>query len=352
MGTIFKEACSLLEEKTPFVLATIVRSEGSTPRSSGSKMIVTPDGRGIGTIGGGQLEAGVMSRAVEVIRRRDSSLISYNIDVPAVSNKEMICGGTADVLLDHIAVTPENRTVFRAWTKMVAAGEKGCFLTRVTTTAGDSDIVHVDHALVNVHGEIEAGSITLTADQMAQVTAAAASTDIHTFFIDGDLVLVEPAKRICTAYFFGAGHVSRWTAHMAALVGFRVSVSDDRESHANAQQFPEADEIRVLDNFEHCMPEKNLGSDDFAVILTRGHLSDKIVLAQALATGAGYIGMIGSRKKRKAIYGMLLDEGFTQADIDRVHSPIGIAIGAETPEEIAVSIVGEMIAVRAGYTLC
>jgi xanthine dehydrogenase accessory factor len=107
----------------------------------------------------------------------------------------------------------------------------------------------------------------------------------------------------------------------------------------------------VLASFEAALDGIGIGQGDYIVILTRGHLHDRTVLAQALKTDAGYIGMIGSRRKRDAIYTSLLKDGFSQADIDRVHSPIGLAIGAETPEEIAVSIVAEMIRHRASKQL-
>ena len=351
MNNIFETAGRLLEAGTPFVVATIVSHTGSTPRTSGSKMIVTADGSGIGTIGGGLLEARAMSRAVELIGSGGSALVPVDLNVQTVSTMDMICGGAAEVLLDGVAATPANRAVFAAWSAMLNVGGKGCLLTRVRTGTDGDDGVEVDHALANARGEIEVGAFTLTPEQLDQVAAAAASPDIGTFPTTDGFVVVEPAIRVCTAHFFGAGHVSRPTAHMAALVGFRVDVADDREAYANTERFPDAHRIRVLERFENCMPEHDFGPDDFVVIVTRGHLHDKIVLAQVLKTDAGYIGMIGSRKKRAAIYGMLLDEGFTQSDLDRVHSPIGLNIGAETPEEIAVSIIGEMIAVRAGHAI-
>ena len=348
MISLFETACRLLNAEAPFVLATIISHTGSTPRTSGSKMIVTADGSGIGTIGGGLLEARAMSWATELIPSGTSAIMPVDLSRQAVATIDMICGGAAEVLLDCVIPTPMNRQVFSAWSAMLAAGGSGCLLTRVMTNGGTADL-RVDHGMANARGEIDTGSFTLTAGQVDGVAAAAAAPEISTIVIDGGFIVVEPAIRVCTAHFYGAGHVSRPTAHMAALVGFRVRVADDREAFANAERFPEADEIRVLENFTRCMPDGDLGADDFVIIVTRGHLHDKTVLAKALRTEAGYIGMIGSRKKRAAIYRMLLDDGFTQADLDRVHSPIGLSIGAETPEEIAVSIVGEMIAVRAGH---
>jgi xanthine dehydrogenase accessory factor len=130
------------------------------------------------------------------------------------------------------------------------------------------------------------------------------------------------------------------------MVGFRVWVLDDREAFANPERFPDAHQLKVLDGFERAFEDLEVTADSYVIIFTRGHLHDKIVLTRALATDAGYIGMIGSRRKRNAIYDALRAEGIPQAEIERVHCPIGLAIGAETPEEIAVSIVAEMISHR------
>jgi xanthine dehydrogenase accessory factor len=165
--------------------------------------------------------------------------------------------------------------------------------------------------------------------------------------IDDVTVAVEAIRRIRTMYCFGAGHVAVPTVRLAATVGFDVVVIDDRDEFANAERFPDAARIGITDNFEHAVEGLPVDDDSFIVIVTRGHRFDREVLQQALKTNAGYIGMIGSRRKRDALYAALIKEGVTQTELARVHSPIGLAIEAETPEEIAVSIVGEMIAERA-----
>jgi xanthine dehydrogenase accessory factor len=346
MNTIAKTTCDLLDAEKTFVLATIVSHTDSTPRTSGSKMIVTADGRGIGTIGGGLLEAGAMSRAVELIRTGQSAIMPFDLSDHTVETMDMICGGQADVLLDCIQPTAANVAVFQRWHAMLDERQNGWLLTIVK---GASDhVTRVDHCVATAAGEI-IGEWPLRPEDLEKVRAARAETSvIRTLPFDGAFVVMEPAQRASCAVLFGAGHVALATAAMAAMAGFRVSVADDREEFANRTRFPAADEVRVLENFEQAFSGLAVGEEDFIVILTRGHLHDKTVLAQALKTDAGYIGMIGSRKKRTAIYQALLKEGVSQADIDRVHSPIGLAIGAETPEEIAVSIVAELIAVRAG----
>jgi xanthine dehydrogenase accessory factor len=125
-------------------------------------------------------------------------------------------------------------------------------------------------------------------------------------------------------------------------------VLDDRPEFASSERFPRAEQIKVIPSFPQAFEGLEIDRDGYVVIVTRGHLHDKTVLEQALKTDAGYIGMIGSRRKRDLIYRELLTKGFSQAELGRVHAPIGLAIGAETPEEIAVSIVAELIQVRAG----
>jgi xanthine dehydrogenase accessory factor len=340
MRIIANTACELLASNQPFVLATIISHSGSTPRTSGSKMIVTADGRGVGTIGGGIIEAGAMSKAVELIGQEQSAVIPFDLSEQSVATMDMICGGQAEVLLDYVAPSASNRTVFSAWRELFASGASGSLLTMVKKNGDKISAVH--HGIVSARGEI-LGDLPLSAIEQDQVGAVASSSMIHTLSIIDGFVVVEPVGRICRAFIFGAGHVAQPTAHLAAMVGFAVSVADDRKEFANAERFPDAGEIRVLENFKESFAGLELSPDDYVVILTRGHLHDKTVLAQALKTQAGYIGMIGSRKKRDAIYSALFEEGYTQADIDRVHSPIGISIDAETPEEIGVSIIGEMI---------
>ncbi len=338
-------ACELLEKGDAFVLATIVSHSGSTPRTSGSKMIVTADGRGVGTIGGGIIEAGAMQKAVELISSAQSALIPFDLSDKSVATMDMICGGQADVLLDYVAPTEDNRRVFAAWQALFARGAGGCLVTLVKMKQGQIAAVH--HGIVSARGGIQ-GELPLSPVEEDRVGAAASVSKISVLSIGGGFVVVEPVGRICRALIFGAGHVAQPTARLAAMVGFSVSVADDRAEFVNADRFPEANDVRVLDHFENSFAGLEIDVDDYVVILTRGHLHDKTVLAQALKTQAGYIGMIGSRRKRDAIYNALFEEGFTQADIDRVHSPIGIDIDAETPEEIGVSIIGEMIQHRAG----
>jgi len=130
------------------------------------------------------------------------------------------------------------------------------------------------------------------------------------------------------------------------MVGFHVTVIDDRAEFANHERFPEADTV-IVDGLETVFDQLNVTVASYIVILTRGHLYDQGVVEKSIATKAGYIGMIGSKRKRNLIYQSLLENGIAQEALDRVCSPVGVPINAQTPEEIAVSIVAELIQKRA-----
>jgi xanthine dehydrogenase accessory factor len=158
-------------------------------------------------------------------------------------------------------------------------------------------------------------------------------------------VFVEPILPPAILYLFGAGHVSLSVCKVAQMAGFEVTVVDDREAYASRERFPEAQEV-IADDFERTMARLTPSESSYIVIVTRGHRDDMRVLRWALQTQARYIGMIGSRRKVIAIHKELQREGLPAHLFERVHAPVGLDIGAITPEEIAVAITAELIAVR------
>ena len=163
-------------------------------------------------------------------------------------------------------------------------------------------------------------------------------------------VFVEPVIPPAGLYIFGGGHVALSLCKVACLAGFEVTVIDDRGSYANRERFPEAGQVIAAD-FEAATATLQPSASSFLVIVTRGHRDDMRVLGWAVKTPARYIGMIGSRRKVLSIYGELEKAGIDRGLFERVHAPIGLEIGAITPEEIAVAIVAEMIAVRRNVTV-
>jgi xanthine dehydrogenase accessory factor len=160
-------------------------------------------------------------------------------------------------------------------------------------------------------------------------------------------VLLEPIASEPTVHIFGGGHISQEVAPLAKRVGFKVVILDDREIFSNRERFPEADEVLVSE-FERCFDLLNIDDSSYIVIVTRGHLYDGVVLEQAVKSNARYIGMIGSKKKIWTLYQNLMKKGVPKEALDGVYAPIGLDINSETPEEIAVSIVAQLIKVRGG----
>lgn len=158
-------------------------------------------------------------------------------------------------------------------------------------------------------------------------------------------IFVEPILAQSTCYLFGAGHVGYFVAKIAAMAGFGIVVTDDRPQYSNRERFPEAAAL-YADDWEKNFSQLDPNESAFLVIATRGHKDDLRVLRWAVSTRARYIGLIGSRRKVLEIFKVLEEEGIARERLEQVHAPIGIEIGALTPEEIAVSIVAEMIAVR------
>lgn len=341
---VFQAIANLLSEGESVVLATILNRSGSAPRAVGSNMAVRADGSILGTIGGGTLEARVRELAAAAFENRKAMVRKFVLTPEDASRMGMICGGQVRVLVHFVdAANAYRRRYYQDIAAAMETRRQAWLVTRIPREEGDFDCP--EHGLLRKDGLVTG---MLDPATIREVVAAFGGRQPDVVRRGEERFLVEPLCREGATFIFGAGHISRELAPLAKLVGFRAVVLDDREEYANRMRFPSADEVLVLDSFEKALDGLEIDQESYIVIVTRGHVHDKTVLGQALTTAAGYIGMIGSRRKRDAIYEALIREGFTRADLERVHSPIGLDIGAETPEEIAVCIIAELIAVRAG----
>lgn len=158
-------------------------------------------------------------------------------------------------------------------------------------------------------------------------------------------VYLEPILSQPSLFLFGGGHINYYTSKLAKTVGFKVTVIDERPAFANREKFPEADGI-LAEEFEMAIPQIRINKNSYIVIACRGHELDQRALEWAAMTEARYVGMIGSKKKVKTVFDSLKEKGIPQERLEQVHAPIGVEIHSETPEEIAVSIVAELIKVR------
>ncbi len=252
LADLYDEIARMHREAVGGVVATVVSAGGSTPRGAGAKMIVYPDGRTVGTVGGGAIEAETIERARELVSSNEPVLLSYDLG----DDVGMTCGGRMDIFLEPIAAGPA--------------------------------------------------------------------------------VLI-----------VGGGHVGQAVAAAAKRAGFRVTVVDDREGVVSEERFPSADR-RLVGGTELMHDPIAVDEATFVVVVTRGHRFDQDWVKVLLPCRPRYVGMIGSVEKVRASFEKLEADGVPAAALRTVHAPIGLDIGAETPEEIAVSVVAEMIAVRHG----
>lgn len=340
---VFKNIVELLKAKESFVLATILRRFGSAPREVGSRMIIRADGSIIGTIGGGILEATVQKLARELFTSRQTLIRRFTLNREDQAMIGMICGGEVDFLLHfEDASQPDRLALYEELQRSLDARKRAWLIMKLPEEEA-SEGMPPTYVLRDGGAALEVPGLPRLRELLVEVS----TTQAEVVAYEGLRLFIEPLSSEGTVYIFGAGHVGQKVAHLTAFVGFRTVVLDDRAEFANRELLGSVDQIVVLNSFEEAMKELRIDGESYLVIVTRGHAHDQTVLEQALRTRAGYIGMIGSRRKRDATYEALAHEGFTARDFARVHSPIGLNIGAETPEEIALSIVAELIEARA-----
>jgi xanthine dehydrogenase accessory factor len=328
----------------PLVLISITSMQGSTPRHDGTKMVVGTDGKAYGTIGGGLIEAAAIKEALKNLASGKSGIMSFELSGKDTNAPGMICGGKAEIFLDYMEPTSYNLAFVHNLNDAIRRGKDIFSLTKYQKIGESVDVI--GHAVMYTDFVLSGGS-PLTADDTDGLKPELHNVStISLLSVGNEYIIVDRIRKMKTVYCFGAGHVAIPTAHLANLVGFRVVVVDDRPEFCNPERFPEAGQTIVVKDFDRAMDGLKIDQDSFIIIVTRGHQFDRTVLEQALKTSAGYIGMISSRRKRETIYGALMETGITKDRLDFVHSPIGIDIGGETPEEIAISIVAELVKVR------
>ncbi|MEA3232647.1 MAG: XdhC/CoxI family protein [Thermodesulfobacteriota bacterium] len=346
MENIYLKINRCLQEGQRTVLARIIRQSGSAPRTIGAQCLITEEGDLMGTVGGGRLEFEVLDQAKVTFREGRSTLLPFRMTGNEVAESEMLCGGSVDVYLEPIF--PENevaRKIFNHLATIVGHGHTGVLITRISAGIDPTDTAC--RMLIGKSGHITGELADMPPDQNQRLSHLIKTRQVRLFESgDGTTLFIEPIQPDDVLYLFGAGHISRPVAILAEMVGFTVVVIDDRDEFANRKRFPKAKKI-IVTPFVTAFDKIHINSSSYVVIVTRGHVHDRDILRQALNHPGGYIGMIGSRRKRKIIYQSLMDNGISADQLDQVHSPIGLSIGAQTPEEIAVSIVAELIQVRA-----
>ena len=315
---VWSAAADLIRGGSAGALATVARVRGSTPVPAGTKMLVGAEGRLIGSVGGGCVEAEVIGAALEAQRRRAPALLTHHLNADLAGDLGLSCGGTVDIFVEPLL-----------------ADESYVRVLESAATAASG--------LVRTAKELKGNGPIKTFEQLA---AGARSGVAATLTRDGRFV----EERLLLAprvFVFGAGHVGAAIARAAAAAGFRVVVIDDRAEYADPARFP--DDVGVVAaEVDDALARFPLTAADAVVIATRGHRNDALILERVATSPAGYVGLLGSRRKKIVVTKGLKLAGVPAKSLQRVRVPVGLAIGAVTPEEIAVSVVAELIAWRRG----
>lgn len=282
-------------------------------------MLVLASGKIIGTIGGGKVEAEVMQTASELFDSKTSQIRCFDLHLrPDLDDLDVICGGQMTILIEYIPATVENTRTFQELHGSLKQGTNSFMVAALVHTSSG---VQVGQRCLILENNVIPDSCPYPLADLHQLIKMAGGTQIPVLLKAGEQeYLIEPYFVSGTLFIFGAGHVAKQVATIGKMVGFATIVLDDRKEFANKDRFPTADQVLVLDSFDTAFEVLSMDTDSYIVILTRGHHHDQTVLAQALKTEACYVGMIGSRKKRDTIYQNLVDEGFTQKEIDRVRA--------------------------------
>lgn len=333
--------CEKLRAGQPVTMGTVVRQEGSTPRGAGSKLLADATGLLCGTVGGGLAEWRTLETCRQALEQRSSLMMDINLTGELAAGMDMICGGRLRVLAEPVYPDADTLELFEALRELLPKGG-ATLITRLGAVAADAP----QRTLVS-HGSCSGAELSEAVRQVVLPRLERPFEDPWVLCMpDGTEYFVEPWFPAFRMIIAGGGHVSRPTAQVAAVAGFAVTVLDDREEFSRPERFPWALSVRQVPEFMHCFDGMPMDSRTCVVIVTRGHMHDATVLVQALATNAGYVGMIGSRRKKREVYESLRRQGVPDAALERVCCPIGLEIHAETPEEIAVSIVAECIAYK------
>ena len=349
MKEVIEEAVRQLQDRQPCVLATVVRTKGSTPQKAGSMLLVRQDGSGVGTLGGGCVEGDIWYAAREMLRNHSGpEFKDYFLNEDIAARDGLVCGGTMYFYLEPMYEPDSFLDIGQRLIEAYEGGDPVGLATSVNVPEGDPNLgaklmLLLDGSVVGTLGNREVDERAVAA---CRQVADVGSTDSFTTD-EGMEVFVEGFTTPPTLTVIGGGHVGKATADLANMLGYRVFIVDDRPEFSNPERFPYAEQT-VVTQYDRWSDDLSINVNTFVVVATRGHRFDDMALESALKTKARYIGLMGSRRKNLMIYRRLLDQGVPLARLKEVHAPVGLDIGGLQPEELAVSIMSEIIMVRRG----
>jgi xanthine dehydrogenase accessory factor len=337
-----------LRAGTPLVRATLITTRGFIPVPKNSTLLVTAAAHSMGSLGNAAVEHTVQRAAQEALTTGQWSVQQCTVPAPAGADQGWYNGWVVDVLLEPIL--PAAQPLWEAIHALLDAGQRGMVGTLLSATVPPTTLL--PKFLVGYNGT-RYGTLGDTALEAHMVRRGQdvwqdEQNVLENYVLADDhsvQLFLEPLVPPPTLYVFGGGHIAPPLVHMAALAGFRPIVIDNQEAFANPTRFPEARATRVME-FEAVGATLTINPDDYLVLMTRGHRHDEQILQQLYASPARYIGLLGSSRRVAAIWERLAAQGIARQALERVHAPIGLTIGATSPEEVALSIVSEMVRER------
>ena len=327
MDRIFAKLLYMMEKKIDTVLVTIIADRGSAPRGAGSQMLVGSEGRILGSIGGGAVEGRADAMARQLLEEKRSCCHLFQLHSGDKENIGMVCGGDVQVLFQYIPGTDDIWQALAGQLLDRTAKRQAGWLALKTDGSAPSLLTGGGEAVL---GEAVPGNVT------AEGWKPDSRADVFCL----------PLPIGERAILFGGGHCAQALAPLLHTVGFRVTVFEEREEYGCRENFPTAERI-IVGDYTKIAEHLQITAGDYVVIMTNGHSFDLEVQDQVLRGDFAYVGVIGSRRKTAAVNRQLRERGVPEEAIARVHTPIGTPIKAVTPEEIGISIAGELIYTRA-----
>ncbi len=349
MKEFYRNLLQLIRDHQSVAWATMIRSNGSTPQKPGSSAVLDHHAILEGTVGGGIMEADVVNLTRPLLKTRESRLIRFDLD-GGPEGEGAICGGAAEVLID--ANPAKHREVLEALEDALSQKKRGSLVTLISRA--EDEVRNIQRFWVKDGDSLPPSThfSEKTLRFIQEYTDHGAGADWWIRDIpeskdsEFDLVFAERIRPVPQLIIAGAGHIGKALAHLGSLLNFEVTVIDDRPEYANKDQLPDADHIVVKD-IREVMKELDPGPDDYCVLVTRGHQYDEEALKPLIGSDAGYIGMIGSRRKVGLMKDEFIRKGWATPDQwEQIHAPIGLPIGSKTIQEIAFSIAGQLVQVR------
>ncbi|NLL17721.1 MAG: XdhC family protein [Clostridia bacterium] len=322
-------------------LATIIRSKGSTPRGIGTSFLIYADGRTVGTIGGGCAEAEVKQGALTAIDYNEVKIHHVDLTGDVAEDEGMVCGGIMDVIIEPI----QDPGLFQEMESYLAEN-KNIYSCLVVGGAERENVGK--RAIYDREGNFISG--TQIIERLKAEWLAAEPMLVNLDTSAGTMeVFIQPVTPPNSLLILGAGYIAQALVASAGELDFEITVVDDRADFANPAKLPGA---RVICNkFTKALENYPVTENTYIVIVTRGHRYDAECLRQVISSPAAYIGMIGSRRRTRLLLRQLEEEGYPREELAKVKTPIGLDIGGETPGEIAISILAEIILKKRKGTL-